>query len=147
LLFTTNLIAITLSSSLTLILLGFRPAPSPQRAARLRFGLVISLILLTAITIPLAAIFVRSVRESVMQQTIDQVLTEHSLELEDFEVMSFEFEDQGDHLAVTATVQARAFISTATAEHIREDLSQALDRAVHFHVLSIPVMEIDLPAQ
>jgi uncharacterized hydrophobic protein (TIGR00271 family) len=146
LLFTTNLIAITLSSSLTLILLGFRPAPSPQRAARLRFGLVISLILLTAITIPLAAIFVGSVRESVTQQTIDQVLTQHSITLEDFEVMGFDFEDQGDHLTVTTTVQARAFISTSTAEHIREELSQALNRPVHLQVLSIPIMEIDIPA-
>jgi uncharacterized hydrophobic protein (TIGR00271 family) len=144
LLFMTNLIAITLSGSVTLILLGFRPTARAEREARLRLGLVASLVLLTAITIPLAVVFVRSVNESRVRQTIDQVLTQNLETHSDFQLAGFEFRDQGDQVEITATIYAHGPGSEGLAVELREELARGLGRSVNLRLMSIAVNQIDL---
>ncbi|MCK4961019.1 MAG: DUF389 domain-containing protein, partial [Anaerolineales bacterium] len=85
-LFITNLIAITLAGSVTLLLLGFRPTARAKREARLRLGLVVSLVLFIVITISLGVVFVRSAQESRIHQKIDQVLAHEFGTTSDFEI-------------------------------------------------------------
>jgi uncharacterized hydrophobic protein (TIGR00271 family) len=143
LLFTTNLIAITLAGSVTLLLLGFRPTARAEREARLRYGLVVSLALLAVIAIPLGVVFVDSVQESRLRQTIDHVLNQQLVEATDLEVVGFTFDDRGDQLEVSATVYARSPISERVVEVARDHLSQALNRAVSLHLMSISVEDLE----
>ncbi|KPK88925.1 MAG: hypothetical protein AMJ88_18300, partial [Anaerolineae bacterium SM23_ 63] len=143
LLFTTNLIAITLAGSVTLLLLGFRPTARAEREVRLRYGLVVSLALLTIIAIPLGVVFVGSVQESHFRQTIDRTLALQLGESSDYELVNFIFEEREEIFYVTVTVYAKTPIPASWADATREQLSKALDRTVDLHLRSIPVEEIE----
>jgi uncharacterized membrane protein len=144
LLFTTNLIAITLAGSVTLILLGFRPTARTEREARLRYGLAVSLALLAVIAIPLGVVFVDSVQESRLRRTIDEVLHLQLEAVTDLEVVDFNFDDRGDQLEVSATVYARSPVTEIVVELVRDRLSQALNRPVSLHLMSIPVQDLEV---
>ncbi len=143
LLFSTNLIAITLAGSVTLLLLGFRPTARAEREVRLRYGLVVSLALLAVIAIPLGVVFVDSIQESRLRRTIDHVLHLQLEEVTDLEVVDFAFEERGDQLEVSATVYARSPVTEIFVEVTRDQLSQALNRPVSLHLMSIPVEDLE----
>ncbi|NIS79923.1 MAG: amino acid permease [Anaerolineales bacterium] len=145
LLFITNLIAITLAGSVTLLLLGFRPSPGARREGHLRLGLVVSLLLLIAITIPLATVFVRSVEESRIRQTIDSTLRQHLPTSEAYELDDFEFQESGTMITVRVTIYAHQPLLPALAASTREELEQALDRPVRLEIRSVPIESIELP--
>ncbi|TFH35735.1 MAG: amino acid permease, partial [Anaerolineales bacterium] len=105
LLFVTNLIAITLSGSTTLLLLGFRPAAGAEREARLRLGILTSLVLLTAITIPLALIFVEAVQSYKTEQIIQRVVTEQLEPHDAIRLIEFEQTEDGDALVIRTEIQ------------------------------------------
>jgi uncharacterized hydrophobic protein (TIGR00271 family) len=145
LLFITNLIAITLAGSITLLLLGFRPTERGERAVRLRLGLSASVILLIVISIPLALVFVQTVQESRMRQSIDRVLTMDLTSRPGISLANFDFETQGDTVDVTATVQTQHDLQQGTAADLRDSLSQALGRPVSLRIITIPVVELTVP--
>lgn len=144
LLFITNLIAITLAGSVTLLLLGFRPAARAEREVQLRYGFAVSLALLAVIAIPLGVVFVDSVQDSHLRRTIDHVLHLQLEELTDIEVVDFTFDDRGDQLQVSATVYARGPVSERLVEVARDQLSQSLNRPVSLHLMSIPVEDLEV---
>ncbi len=143
LLFSTNLIAIVLAGTITLLLLGFRPAERGIQRERLRMGIVISLVLLVLISIPLAAVFVNAVQESSTRQAIQRVLTRQLADLPDLALVEFDFEEDGDQLDVVATLYARAEVEPVTALRLNNELERELRREVQLHIVSIPVVEID----
>jgi uncharacterized hydrophobic protein (TIGR00271 family) len=147
LLFSTNLIAIVLAGTITLLLLGFRPAGRGVQRERLRIGIVISLALLVLISIPLAAVFVNTVQESSTRQTIQRVLTSQLHDLPDLALVEFDFDEDGDQLTVVATFYAREEVDTEIALQISEALEQTLRRPVQLRIVSIPVVEIDIGSQ
>ncbi len=147
LLFSTNLIAIVLAGTITLLLLGFRPAGRGIQRERLRIGIVISLVLLVLISIPLAAVFVNSVQESSTRQTIQRVLTSELNDLPDLALVEFDFDDDPGQLDVIATLYARQELGDDTARRLNQELEQALGRPVHLQIVSIPVVEIDVGAR
>jgi uncharacterized hydrophobic protein (TIGR00271 family) len=142
LLFLTNLVAIVLAGAVTLLLLGFRPAERGDREARLRLGLVVSLVLLIVITVPLAILFAGTVESSSIRQSINQVLTQAAEVNEDVQLLDFDFEEEGDEIVVTTTLYASVPISKQTVDQWSEGLREALGRPVHLSVISIPVSSI-----
>lgn len=144
LLFTTNLIAITLAGSITLILLGFRPTPSEEREARLRLGLVTSILLLVAITIPLAVVFIDAVQESTASQRIDQVFAEQFGHDPTIDIVSLDFALERDQVEIWATLNARQPTTIEVAQTLQSELEQALSREVELHLITVPVDEIHL---
>ncbi len=144
LLFTTNLIAITLAGSVTLILLGFRPAAGEEREARLRLGLVTSIVLLVAITVPLAVVFIDAVQESTASQRIDQVFNEQFGADPSIDIISLDFELERDQVEIWATLNARQPTSIKLAETMQSELREALNRDVELHLITVPVDEIHL---
>jgi uncharacterized membrane protein len=143
LLFITNLIAITLAGSVTLLLLGFRPTARAEREVHLRYGLVVSIALLVVIAIPLGVVFVDSVQESHLRRTIDHVLHLQLEQATGLEVVDFTFDDRGDQLQVSATVYARSPVTERLVEVARDQLSQALNRPVSLHLMSISVEDLE----
>jgi uncharacterized hydrophobic protein (TIGR00271 family) len=144
LLFTTNLIAITLAGSITLILLGFRPAAGEEREARLRLGLVTSIVLLVAITIPLAVVFIDAVQESSVSQRIDQVFSTQFANSPSVDIVSLDFDLSGDRVEIWATLNTRQPATEELAEVLQSELREALNRQVELHLILVPVTEIHL---
>ena len=143
LLFLTNLVAIVLAGAVTLLLLGFRPAERGDREARLRLGLVVSLVLLIVITVPLAILFARAVENSSIRQSINQVLTREVTLHEDVQLLKFDFVEEGDEIVVTTMLYASVPVSEKIVEQWSDDLRDALGRPVHLSLISIPVSSIE----
>jgi uncharacterized hydrophobic protein (TIGR00271 family) len=144
LLFSTNLIAITLAGSILLLLLGFRPTPRAERAARLRMGLVVSLVLLVLISVPLAAVFVGSVRESQTRRVINEVLSGSLERYPQFELREATFQELDGALEVTVTFYAEGELSQEFTDGVMAGLEGALDRRVQLRMRAIPVEAIEL---
>jgi uncharacterized hydrophobic protein (TIGR00271 family) len=144
LLFTTNLTAITLAGSVTLLLLGFRPAHRGEQEARLRVGLVTTVVLLVLITIPLAALFIRSVNTSRTRHAIQHSLARELETMPDLKLASFDFQGHGAAIEVTVTVYARGRITPAVAQQLSDRLSEAISRPVQLRVVAIPITEVEV---
>ncbi len=144
LLFVTNLIAITLAGSVTLLLLGFRPAAGAEREARLRLGILTFLILLTAITIPLGIIFVDAVQTYQAEQIIERVITEQLAPHADITLVRFEHEQQGNNLIIRAEVNTTAPVSETLAEDLSQALRDGLDQALTLRIIAVPVQQLEI---
>ncbi|MEJ2011841.1 MAG: DUF389 domain-containing protein [Anaerolineales bacterium] len=145
LLFTTNLIAITLAGSIILLLLGFRPAASPERTARLRLGLVMSLVLLTAISIPLALVFIDSAQNSTTSRTISRTVDTQVAETQGVTLVDFTFDRSSSGVQVTITLNASKPLDSSFADDLQQALNQELGQPVTLDVISVPIDKIHLP--
>jgi uncharacterized hydrophobic protein (TIGR00271 family) len=75
LLFATNLVAISAAGGLVFLWLGFRPIPGQQSRARVfRGGVLGTIVVLVAVTVPLGILTAQSVRESVLQRALTQAI-------------------------------------------------------------------------
>jgi uncharacterized hydrophobic protein (TIGR00271 family) len=144
LLFGTNLIAITLAGSTTLLLLGFRPAAGAEREARLRLGFLTSLVLLTAITIPLAIIFVDAVQTYQTEQVIERVITEQLSPHDGVTLVEFVQMEQGDELIVRAEVNTTEPLDETLAFELSQALREGLGQPVTLQLIAVPVQELEI---
>ncbi len=143
LLFVTNLIAISLAGSFTMLLLGFRPAPRGERQARLRTGLVASLILLVVISLPLATVLVQAVGRSQTQHTIQATLQRAIADQPGVSLVRMDIQGSGADLTVTATLYVPQNQHAPDGTQLAASLRQALDKPVHLRLVAIPVIEAD----
>jgi uncharacterized hydrophobic protein (TIGR00271 family) len=144
LLFVTNLIAITLAGSTTLLLLGFRPAAGAEREARLRLGILTSLVLLTAITIPLAIIFVDAVKTCRIEQVIERVITEQLEPHAAISLVTFEHHLEEDELVIRAEVNTTEQLDAAFVSDLSQALRQGLEQPLRLHLIAVPVQELEI---
>jgi uncharacterized hydrophobic protein (TIGR00271 family) len=145
LLFLTNLVAITFAGSIILLLLGFRPTARVEREARLRLGLIASVVLLLAVSVPLALVFTSTIRQSQTQQTVSRVLDEQLAANPNFKLVSFDVTRRQSEIDVTATVYASQTVPASFAEQLSQAISADLGHPIHLHLVSIPVLEIQQP--
>ena len=143
LLFATNLVAIVLAGAVTLLLLGFRPARRDEHEARLRLGMVTTVLLLVLIAIPLTMVFVQSVATSRTRQVILETLAHHLETMPEAELVGFEFESRGREVEVKATLYAKRPFTAADAERLSDELSQAIGKPARLRLVTIPIMEIE----
>lgn len=146
LLFITNLIAIAFAGAITLLLLGFRPTPGAEQKARLRFGLTTSLVMLIAIMIPLAIVFINTARESQTYQVVETTLQNYVETSPSLRLVQFDISEDDDEVYVDVTFNTLSAFSEDMAKNLRNDLVQALDRPVTLHIVSIPAEDITIPS-
>ncbi len=146
LLFITNLIAIAFAGAITLLLLGFRPTPGAEQKARLRFGLTTSLVMLIAIMIPLAIVFINTARESQTYQAVETTLQNYVDTNPSLRLVQFDVSEGDDDVSVDVTFNTLSAFTEDMAENLRNDLVQALDRPVTLHIVSIPAEDITVPS-
>ena len=146
LLFITNLIAIAFAGALTLLLLGFRPTPGAEKTARLRVGLITSLVMLIAIMIPLAAVFIDTAREIQTYRIVETTLQSYVETYSNLRLVHFEVDEGDGEVNVDVTFNALDPFSEDLAESLQDDLMQALDRPVTLHLVSIPAEDITVPS-
>jgi uncharacterized hydrophobic protein (TIGR00271 family) len=143
LLFTTNLLAIVLSGAVTLVLLGFRPFRRQERGRQFRWGIAISVVLLVAISIPLAAVFVGSVQESRIRLKVDQTLTAYTDLNPNLELVDFDIQDGRPAVEVTATLYISGETPPQIADALSSRLTDSLGKPVRLHLVGIPVLEME----
>ena len=146
LLFITNLIAIAFAGAITLLLLGFRPTPGAEQKARLRVGLITSLVMLIAIMIPLAVVFLDTAHKSQTFQVVETTLQNYTVTNPSLRLMRFDISEGDGEVSVDVTFNALNPFSEDMAENLQDDLMQALDRPVTLHLVSIPAEDITIPS-
>ncbi len=146
LLFITNLIAIAFAGAITLLLLGFRPTPGAEQKARLRFGLTTSLVMLIAIMIPLAIVFINTARESQTYPAVETTLQNYVDTNPSLRLVQFDVSEGDDDVSVDVTFNTLSAFTEDMAENLRNDLVQTLDRPVTLHIVSIPAEDITVPS-
>lgn len=148
LLFITNLIAITLAGSVTLLLLGFRPSPRAKREGHLQRGMVASLLLLIAISIPLASVFIDSVEISRIRQVVGATVRQE-LEVEagyTLEALEIELADSRA-VDVSITIHASHELKLNLLDELQSQLEDALDRPISLQVIRVPIESYELRSE
>ena len=146
LLFSTNLVAITLAGAINFLFLGFRPARGMrQRIIHLRRGLVVTVLLLFVVSLPLAFIFGRAVQATQEREAINRVLNQELNNLEGVSLVSFDFNHQRETIALTVTVYAAQEIEEGTVERLDDIIARAVGQPVSLRLIVIPVSEMMAP--
>jgi len=142
LLFTTNLVAIVLAGSITLLLLGFRPTEGRERATHFRRGFIVSLALLVIISVPLGFVFSQSVEESQMRNIISKVLMQEVEADPRFEMSDFTFSKQDQMVNIEIQIYAQEPPLPVQVNAWRDRLSQTLGIPVQLDLMSIVMSKI-----
>lgn len=143
LLFLANFTAILLASSLTFVLVGFRPARRDQHEAILTPVLVIEGGLVLLVIVALSGLTFQIIGDARDNRTIRQTLMDALADKEDSSLVSFERQEQDDHLTIVATIRAPYTLSYAAANELQHDLAARLQRTVALKLLLIPVTSLD----
>jgi uncharacterized membrane protein len=142
LLFATNLIAISMAGAVIFLLLGFRPTPHErERQRRFRQGLVVSLVLLVAVSIPLGLLLVQTVRDGQRQQTVNQVLTREAPAM-GATLVDTELERDGKGFQVVATFFAPQPPDRNTVKLLQDELSREIGAPVRLELVVVPVARV-----
>jgi uncharacterized hydrophobic protein (TIGR00271 family) len=145
LLFITNLIAIAFAGAITLLLLGFRPTPGAEKTARLRVGLITSLVMLIAIMIPLAAVFIDTARQVQTYRIVETTLSGYVEASPNLRLVHFDVDEEDGEVYVDVTFNTLDSFSEELAQNLRKELIRALDQPVKLHLVSIPAEDITVP--
>lgn len=144
LLFGSNLIAISLAAAIIYLLLGFVPEKE-ERARRwvLRYGLLASLVLLFAVTVPLARRLERDVAEATLNRTLRSSLEQVLNEQTNLSLFSLDWEaPPGQPVFLRVVVYARNDVSTEMLNAIDEAVSDAIARDVNLQLVAISTNEV-----
>jgi uncharacterized membrane protein len=144
LLFSTNLVAISLAAAVIFLLLGFRPTlQERERRHRLRQGFLIALALLLVIAIPLGITMGRSVAEQRQRQAVGRALEREINALPGGSLRDFILVDS-DPMRIEVTLYARQ-LDKGMAEQITQRLTRTLGRPVKVRFRVVPVIEVETP--
>ncbi len=147
LLFMTNLVAIIAAGSLVFLWLGFRPIPGQASRARVfQTGVLGTILLLIAVTVPLGILTVQSVQEAVLDrelsQTIDsEVAAMSRVELDSWQILPPQPNDNTIHLQVL--VRSPREISYAEVVDMQERIAAKLQRPVALQLSVIPTTRLN----
>jgi uncharacterized hydrophobic protein (TIGR00271 family) len=143
LLFTTNLLVISLAATLVFLLLGFRPAPTPKRRRFLRQGFLVSLALVILISLPLAEVMIRSLRSDRQQQTVEQIVQQR-ISAEGLLLVGVEYAEHKESLEIAVTVRSPHASDEKLAQDLRLEIGEAVGKPVHLLLITIPVSAVEV---
>ena len=146
LLFLTNLVCIVAAGGLVFLWLGFRPHPGAEARTRVfRRGILGTIVLLVAVTIPLGVLTVRSVREARLDREVRQVLRQ---EIATMQGVDWEDEWQREAmddgtLRLDVTVRSRRAVSHREVIDLQERVAGRLQRPVSLRLDVISSTRLD----
>jgi len=143
LLFTTNLVTISLAGVIVFSLLGIHPLNlEPETKKRVQKGVTGIAFLVFLITIPLVIIMNGIIKQTREQNTIERVLNE-SLLAEEFSILDIESNRTGDQLLISATIRSREPLDQETINALALALENALNRPLVLDIISLPTIRSD----
>ena len=153
LLFLTNLIAISAAGGLVFLALGFRPELGTRSRARVFKGGVIStVIVLLAVTLPLGLLTANSLREAELHRTLQETLEEEIGVMGNVELVGWEITEpvtaergaDGDEaLGLTVNVRAPRQPSHQQVLDLQTRVAIRLQRPVALILTVIPITQLD----
>ncbi len=146
LLFLTNLIAVSAGGGLVFLWLGFRPIPGQQARARVFQGGVLGTItLLVAVSVPLGVLTFQSVRSAVLARSIEEALAEEIGVMRQVEWNGDWTMEELDDGTLQIEVAARSPRDVAHYEvvDLQERLARRLNRTVALLLAVIPTTQLD----
>lgn len=147
LLFLTNLVAITAAGGLVFLWLGFRPLPGQEARTRVfRGGIIGTVLLLVAVTIPLGILTAQSVRQAYLNRSIDQAIHAEvsaisGVEMVDWELLPGESDD--DTLRLEVSVRSPRTVTHAEVVELQEKVAGRLQQPVALLLSVIPTTRLD----
>jgi uncharacterized membrane protein len=143
LLFTTNLVTISLGGVIIFTLLGIHPLNlQPETKKRIQRGVTGILFLVFLITIPLAIIMNGIIKQTREQQTIERVLLESPL-TEEMSIINIERTQSRDKLLISATVRSSDPLDQETVNDLALTLENELDRPLDLDIIFLPTIRSD----
>ncbi len=144
LLFATNLIAISAAGGLIFLLLGFKPtSASQERLMIFGSGLVGLVLLLAAVTVPLAVLTYQSITETQLTRAVDAAVTTEVAKMTGVTFQSVHFEPRGHGiLNLTVTVLSNRSILYGDALDLQTKVAGRLQRPVAMVLIVEPVTEL-----
>ena len=140
LLFTTNLVTISLGGVIIFTLLGIHPLNlEPETKKRIQRGVTGILFLVFMITIPLAIIMNGIIKQTREQQTIERVLLESPL-TEDMSIINIERAQSQDKLLISATVRSTEPLDQETVNDLATTLENELNRPLDLDIIFLPII-------
>jgi uncharacterized hydrophobic protein (TIGR00271 family) len=131
LLFVTNLVGISLASSITFLILGFVPIK------RAKAGITATMIALGLIAIPLSFSFKTIVKESHTNKVLNRLSS--NLEKDGIELSVKEVRIKSDVIVITAEMKSTALIKDEIIILLKSQLQEQLDQAVQLELNQIRI--------
>ena len=142
LLFSTNLIAITLAGTIVFLLLGIRPPEERERHLTLRRYLATTAISLMVVSLPLAYILFQTTGIDRLNLQVAQTLEVELADWESTGIESITVDSFRDKVNVTATLRTSQAVSQADVDALGAVLEQELNRPVQLHLQLVPISEL-----
>jgi uncharacterized hydrophobic protein (TIGR00271 family) len=140
LLFTTNLVTISLGGVIIFSLLGIHPLNlQPETKKRVQRGVTGILFLVFLITIPLAIIMKGIIKQTREQQAIERVLLESPL-MEDMSIVDIERTQDRNQLLISATVRSSEPLVQETVNELAQALENELNRPLDLDLIILPII-------
>jgi len=146
LLFLTNLVSISAAGGLVFLWLGFRPLPGRQERRRVfQGGILGTIFLLVAITIPLGVLTVQSLREAALRRTVEEALQQEVDRMADVTWDGQWQMEEGDDGSLKLTVWVRSARTVRYQEVVdmQEAVAGLLQRPVELQLSVIPTTRLD----
>ncbi len=144
LLFLTNLIAISGSSGVIFLLVGFHPERGEEKRTRIfRQGIIGIIVLALTISVPLTWLTVQSVRQAQLHRTIDSALVTEA-KLDGLEVVNWSLENKnGTSLHLDVTVRSTHTVQYKESVALQKRVALQLQRPVSLRLSVIPLTQLE----
>jgi len=146
LLFVTNLVCVSAAGGLVFLWLGFRPLPGREsRTQVFRRGMLGSILLLVAVSVPLAILTVQSLRDAALTRQLRTVLSTEIAAMGgvdwDGDWNSVELPDGS--LQLDVVVRSRRTVAHQEVVDLQERVASQLQRTVMLQLSVIPTTRLD----
>ncbi|MGD2206033.1 MAG: DUF389 domain-containing protein, partial [Anaerolineae bacterium] len=147
LLFMTNLIAISAAGGLVFLWLGFRPIPGQKTRARVFQGGVLgTVLLLVAVTIPLGLLTAQSVKDVILKRELERAIKNEVAAMSRVELNEWEMlptVDSDETLRLEIQVRSPRTIAHREVVQLQERLAGRLQRPVELLLSVIPTTRLN----
>jgi uncharacterized hydrophobic protein (TIGR00271 family) len=147
LLFSTNLVAISAAGGMVFLWLGFRPIPGQESRARVfQGGILGTIVLLVAVTIPLGILTAQSVRDAILNRELTRAIQSEvsamgGVHLESWQVLPAPPNDNSIHLLIV--VRSPRDITYEEVVDLQERIAGQLQRPVALQLSVIPTTRLN----
>jgi uncharacterized hydrophobic protein (TIGR00271 family) len=147
LLFTTNLVAISAAGGLVFLWLGFRPIPGQQSRARVfQGGIVGTIVLLIAVTVPLGILTAQSVQQAILTHNLTQAINTEIGAMGGVDLVSWQVSPSPPNdktIQLEVSVRSPYTITYQQVVDLQEQIASQLQRPVALQLSVIPTTRLN----
>lgn len=143
LLFLTNLSSISFAGILTFALLGFRPKSSQEKKSRIPRSIRISALLVLLITIPLAFLAWKTIREANLYNQVNNVLVEGLSQYTDVQLVDLSIRKESQTQRLTVTIRSANDLSHQQVLELQEQVAQQFQQPTSLEIIRVPMQRLD----